>query len=309
VGSPREDLRRCREGPRLTVDEATWLGYRAWCLSTDHALSTAEKSVRYLKFLESHHGLALGESELDRSSVIDLLARGREAGVKPRTLNSWIREINLWLRFLELGWKQPYFRGRGQPVVRVPDRAVVRKLLALCWRNPSVNARNRAILAVLCDVGPRRNELIQMDLRDRTVSEAQEPILVVRSGKGDKYRVLWIDASTDAALASYVDVHRYPSDPKALFTTPTGRLSYGYLARIIAEAGRRVGAPWLSAHKLRHYVCDSLLDAGVTVPSVAELFGHTRLETTALYRSKRLARVRAEQEVRAASKARFGGRA
>jgi site-specific recombinase XerC len=290
------------------IGDATWAEYRAWCLSTDHALSTAEKSARYLKFLESRHELALERGELNRAAVIELLARGRESGVKPRTLNSWIRELNLWLRFLSLGWKQPYFRDRGQPIIPVPDARIVRRLLALSWQNPSTNARNRAILAVLSDVGPRRNELVQLDVGDWTHDQDGEGVLVIRRGKGDKPRPLWIDPSTDALLERYTSTFRIASDSRALFTTPSGRLSYGYLAHIVVDAGRRVGAPWLSCHKLRHYTCDSLLDAGVSVPSVAEVLGHTRLETTALYRSKRLARVRAEQEVRAASRARFGGK-
>lgn len=145
-----------------------------------------------------------------------------------------------------------------------------------------------------------------MDLADRARTPAGRPIVRVRFGKGEKERSLYIDESTDRLLEEYVAHHRISSHPRALFTTPRGRVSYGYLARLVHSAGARVGAPWLSAHKLRHYACDSMLDANVSVPSVAAVLGHERWETTALYRSKRLTTIKAEQEIQAASRARFG---
>ena len=290
------------------IDTATWARYRSWCLSHDLALSTAEKSGRYLRFLEREHALQLERHVCTREHVLELLADGRQRGVKPKTLNSWVRELNLWSRFNELGWKMAYYRRRGRPIIPIPDRKLVDRLRHLTWPNPSTSARNRALLALLSDMGPRRNEVVHMDLSDRQRSPEGRPILIVRFGKGEKQRTLWIDDSTDQLLEEYATRYRIASDQRALFTTPRGRLSYGYLARVVKEAGKRVGAPWLSAHKLRHYVCDSLLDADVSVPSVAEVLGHARWETTEQYRSLRLVKVRAEQEIRAVSRARFGRR-
>ncbi len=290
----------------MPVDDTTWERYRQWCLASDHALGTAAKSVRYLRFFEREKGLALGG--LSREAAHEMLARGRDAGTKPQTLNSWIRELNLWSAFNGLGWKLAYFRNRGTPVIPVPDDKVVRQLRRLTWANPTTSARNRALIALLADQGPRRNEIVHMDLGDLTRTSDGGPALIVRHGKGEKQRTLFIDESTHGLIREYVERYRIASDRDALFTGPHGRISYAYLARVIKDAGDRVGAPWLSCHKLRHYVCDSLLDSGVSVRSVAEVLGHTKLETTALYRSKRLAKVRAEQEVRAASRARFGRR-
>jgi len=61
----------------------------------------------------------------------------------------------------------------------------------------------------------------------------------------------------------------------------------------------------LSCHKLRHFAVDDLLDRGVSVTSVAEVVGHEKVETTMLYRTKRLNRLYAENEVRAADRGRF----
>ncbi len=294
--------------PRVTpaIPDAEWAELRRWSLATDHAPSTTEKGIRYLRFMERERGVDL--DGLTLQGVQTLLARGRQDGVKPSTLNSWVREINLWARFRGLHWKVPYFRNRSRPVVRVPTDKEIQQLRALHWPNRATDARNRAMIAVLLDVGPRRSELALMDVQDLTRSQDGHPVLMVRHGKGGKERPLWIDASTEDRLRAYVDTYRIRSHPAALFTTPQGRISDAYLARIIQKAGADIGAPWLSPHKLRHACCDSLLDEGVSVPSVAALLGHSRWETTALYRTKRLEQQAAEREVRAASKARFGRR-
>lgn len=279
--------------------------YRAWALTHRQAPGTVEKSVRYLRFFARERELDLEPATLSQERVIQFLARWRLAGVKPRTLNSWVRELNLWSRFNELGWRMEYFRHHDVPKIQVPTREIVDQLRALRWPNPTVNARNHAILALLCDMGPRRQEIVSLQVRD-VIDTADGPAVVVRHGKGEKERILWIDPSTRDLIRTYVDRYRIRSHAVALFTTPIGKVSYGYLGRLVQEMGASVGAPWLSCHKLRHYVTDQLLDAGVSVPSVAEVLGHARWETTALYRSKRLAKVRAELEIRGASRTRFG---
>lgn len=288
------------------ITDALWSDFRSWSLSTDHAPSTTAKGIRYLRFLERERALPL--DTLTLHDVQALLARGRQDGVKPSTLNSWIREINLWGRFRNIGWKVDYFRNRSRPVVRVPNEREIRRLRELRWSNRAADARNRAILATMLDVGPRRSELALMDVQDLTRSQDGAPVLMVRHGKGGKERPLWIDTATDVLLRTYIENYRSRSHPTALFTTPRGRISDAYLARVIQKAGAEAGAPWLSPHKLRHACCDSLLDAGVSIPSVAALLGHARWETTALYRTKRLEQQAAEKEVRAASRARFGRR-
>lgn len=288
------------------IREEMWARYRSWCLANDLAPSTATKAVRYLRFFEREHGVDLSPRSLTQDCVLDLLASARARGLKPKTLNNWARELNLWARFHQLPWKLAYFRRRTNPIVRVPDEKVVRALRRLTWSNPTTSARNRAIIALLADMGPRRNEIIHLDLADLHLNDDGTPMVRVRFGKGEKERELFIDPSTHELLQLYIERYRIHSDSRALFTTPRGRISYAYIARVVKDAGARVGAPWISAHKIRHYVCDSLLDAGVSVPSVAQVLGHEHWETTALYRSKRLTVVRAEKEVRAASRARFG---
>jgi len=282
--------------------------FRSWQIALDHALSTANKSVRYLRFLESK-GLDLAPPALSYDRALGFMAEWRQRGVKPRTLNSWVRELNLWSRFLNLGWKLPYFRRRSGPPIQVPDRVLVSKLLGLAYPSPATQARNRAMIAVFADVGIRRNELVNLQLSDR-IQLASGPGLRVRFGKGENERDVPLDLEVSELLERYVSTYRSHSHATRLFTTQVGPLSYGYVGKVVQEAGARLGAPWLSCHKLRHFVADVTLDAGMPVSSVAEILGHKRWETTQLYRQRRLQKIRAEADFRSTAKSRsiFGGK-
>ncbi len=45
------------------------------------------------------------------------------------------------------------------------------------------------------------------------------------------------------SLNNYVTNHRYTTDPKALFTTKSGRMTYPYARKRIKEIGAKAGVP------------------------------------------------------------------
>lgn len=281
---------------------APYAAFRAWAV-TDGRLAprTAEKSVRYLMWL-AKHGAVL--EPLVRAEALDLLTRARDDGVSPQTLNLWVVHLNRWARFSGAEWKLPHFRHSHVAAVPAPTREEARRLWNLSWTDPSTNARNRAILAVLMDKGPRRQEVVDLNLSDR-VRTRTGWALVIRRGKGEKERAIALNEETDRRLGEYVSRYRIPSDPRAMFTTPRGRVSHQYVGKIVSDAGARVGLPWISCHKLRHFATDDLLDRGVKIQAVAYVLGHESMETTMLYRSKRLNAIQAESEVRLADRGRF----
>jgi site-specific recombinase XerD len=286
----------------MSVSAETWAKYRTWALTDGHlSPRTLTKSITYLRFLES---LGLPLDELDRPRILTALADAREAGRAPYTLNLWVTQLNRWIRFRGLEWKVPTYRHKHVADVPAPSRAQVEKIWRLEWDDPATTARNRALFAVLLDKGLRRQEVVDLNVQD-LVQTRRGPSLVVRHGKGEKERSVPQTQETAALVRRYLETYRYRSDPLALFTTPRGRISHAYLGKIVKTAGERAGLPWLSCHKLRHFAVDDLLDRGVSVTSVAEVVGHEKVETTMLYRTKRLNRLYAESEVRAVDRARF----
>jgi integrase/recombinase XerD len=146
----------------------------------------------------------------------------------------------------------------------------------------SSNKRDLAILQLLRHTGIRVGELTALRLGDVTLSERKGQ-LVVRSGKGSKYRVVPLNADARKALNDYLAV-RPKSTSDSLFP---GRRSAGLSARavetLVLKYAHQAGLEDVSPHTLRHTFGKSAIDAGVDLVTVSRLMGHERLETTAIY--------------------------
>jgi integrase/recombinase XerD len=146
----------------------------------------------------------------------------------------------------------------------------------------SSNKRDLAILQLLRHTGIRVSELTALRLGDVTLSERKGQ-LVVRSGKGSKYRVVPLNADARKALNDYLTV-RPKTTSDSLFL---GRRSAGLSARavetLVLKYAHQAGLEAVSPHTLRHTFGKSALDAGVDLVTVSRLMGHERLETTAIY--------------------------
>ena len=271
--------------------------YRAWCLAQGHGLKTVDKSVRYLRHFE-RKGLDLDPAHLTEDAVIAWIARARESGTHPKTLNGYVRELNLWSRFNKLGWHLSYFR-RYQPVlVDLLSEEDERRLRSVRFSDPSIHARNTAMLLLSLDQGPRREELIHLRLSDLVDTPGGGKGLLVRRGKGDRPRLLYLSEETRQAIETYVDHYRIRSDPSALFTSRGGPISYGMMGKIAKDIGRAAGLKHFSWHRARHRMIDAMLDKGVSLPAIQEVAGHSRAETTVAYASRKALRTLTEREIR-----------
>ncbi len=161
---------------------------------------------------------------------------------------------------------------------------VVAELLVRAVERTS-SVRDKAIAHLLLYTAVRLGECAALNLDDVRIS-ARKGIVIIRSGKGDTYREVPLNAEVREALRTWLKERNkrflQPSEP-ALFLNVSGkRLS----ARAIDLIIRRIGADaclHLSAHVLRHTCLTSLVRRGNDLVLVAEIAGHKRLETTRRY--------------------------
>ena len=197
--------------------------------------------------------------------------------------------VNLALAALDSFYTQI---GLGRPIVRreeLPARAPralseeqQRRLLRMCER---ASARDRAIVVVLLYTGLRLAELVALDVDDVKMS-ARKGIVVVRSGKGDAYREVPLNALVRQVLAEEWLKERpklAAESERALFVGRSGRrLSKRSVDDVVRGPGKDAGVK-LSAHALRHTFLTRMVRQGSDLVLVAELAGHRRLETTRRY--------------------------
>lgn len=150
----------------------------------------------------------------------------------------------------------------------------------------SVDGANRerdyCMLTLFLNCGLRISEVIGLNL-----SDIQEDALRVL-GKGDKVRIVYLNAACKAALDDYLAVRRPISgrDENALFLSSRNqRVSrstvHALVKKHLSEAG--LDSTQYSAHKLRHTAATLMLQNGVDVRAVQEVLGHEHLNTTEIY--------------------------
>jgi site-specific recombinase XerD len=139
-----------------------------------------------------------------------------------------------------------------------------------------VGLRDYAILRLFDSCGLRCSELVSLTADDLHLDEGY---IVVRHGKGDKDRFVPIDASGAKALSDYIRVWPalYPQETR-LF--PFTRNWVWQVLRAICERAKITPK---HPHQLRHRFGSELTKSGLEMRDVADLMGHSSVDTTLQY--------------------------
>ena len=188
--------------------------------------------------------------------------------------------------------RSPLGYGRPQPKITTSlqlrqQRRVIVPLsadeVAHFWRGFRT-FRDLAILALMLLDGLRSCEVLQLQLEDLHLSEAQIRVL----GKGNKERVLPLPAETLQVLQNYLHLERPLTNSSALFVSLKGRQR----GRPMTAAGLRSlfrhhrlvsKIPQANPHRFRHTFGTDMVRAGISLPALMHLMGHAQIHTTMLY--------------------------
>jgi len=164
---------------------------------------------------------------------------------------------------------------RPKRLPRVLSREEVWKLLRC-----AANYEHRVLLTTLYATGLRVGELVRLAVAD---IDSRRMAILVERGKGNKQRLVPLSAQLLAELRRWWKTHR---DPVLLFP---GRdrsrpLEVSTVQRACQKAAARAGLKsGISPHTLRHTFATELLEAGVDLPSIQKILGHSSLSTTSIY--------------------------
>lgn len=266
--------------------------YLAWLkrqpVSSETRRAYSGRINRFLSFLDAS-GEDVGtllQTERERAHV--LREYKRELKIKqqssPATVNAHLTAIDHFFEFLGATPTRVGREDLPQEAPRALSKAEQKRFVravAGCRRS-----KDRAVALLLLYTGIRISECAKLNEHDVSIAGRRNRI-VIRSGKGDKYREIPLNEESREALREWIRERTEKFDgvevEEALFLNPQGRrLTTSSIDLIVRKIGESCGLS-ISSHLLRHTCLTNLVRNGSDLVLVAEIGGHKRLETTRRY--------------------------
>jgi integrase/recombinase XerD len=141
------------------------------------------------------------------------------------------------------------------------------------------NLKQRVIVMLLYSAGIRLSECVM--LQPRHIESTRMKIRIEHAkGNKDRYTIL-----ADKTLTSLRDYFRAFRPSTWLFEGPGGK-QYGRrtIGKIVTTAAKKAGINKnVTPHTLRHTFATHLMEAGVALPIIQKLLGHSNIKTTMVY--------------------------
>lgn len=255
-----------------------------------------------IRFLES---LGISKiTDITPQTIRSYLVFLEEKGHNPGGVHTAYRTTKTFLNWWEAeaepqNWRNPIKKVRAPKVPEEilepvkPNEAL--KLLSVCDTKSFLGLRDCAIILTLMDTGVRASELVSMTRKDLDLSNGK---IVIRKGKGNKFRIVFISDKTRKVIQRYLEER---SDFKSfLWITNKGtQLTYSGLRQIIRRRSKDADINPPSLHSFRRYFALQMLRSGVDIFSLQKLMGHADIQILRRYLQQ------TEEDIRSAH--RLGG--
>jgi len=266
---------------------AIWIDNQALSANTRRTYQTQVRQFRhYLATYPNKYGDPLTDEHARDYAVRDYKTFLKvQKKRKPATVNLALAAIDHFYQFLQLGSADVKREDLPQLAPQALSLEEQKDFLRAVDRCGSI--RDQAIVLLLLYTGVRVSECAALEMGD-VLASARKGKVIVRSGKGDVYREVPLNATARQAQQDWMNhrnqlVNNEGIDCPAYFINRYGeRLSTRSIDVIVRKLGREANLR-LSAHQLRHTCLTNLVRTGHDIVLVAEIAGHRRLETTRRY--------------------------
>ena len=248
----------------------------------------------FLDFLHSRKGRTLDQIQaLDLSEFIS-----SRDHLRPLTVAGIVSDLRGFLRFLNMRGILPRDLSAELPGIRVSrdatipsvwDHELIVRLLGAVDRSSAKGKRDYAILLLACRLGLRAGDIRTLKLDHLRWAEST---IEITQAKTDMPLRLPLTNEVGEALIDYLKSGRPQTTHREVFlkvTPPFDPFQENTnLYHIITYWRRLAGITFRSSqkhglHSLRHTLATRLLEKGTPFTTIAEILGHTSLESTRIY--------------------------
>lgn len=204
------------------------------------------------------------------------------------SLGIYVKNLKVFFRWLvDEGYREDNPMDRianpksSQPLPRILDEGEICRLIDAAKRN----RRDTAIILLLLDTGLRASELASLSRGDVNLDDGS---LLVRHGKGNKSRYVYISPTTIRALRLYLS-RRKDTDPSLFLSQRGETLNRDSLRLLVYRLSQKAGLSngtndrRISPHTIRRTFAVMYVKQGGDPHSLQRLMGHTSIRMSELY--------------------------
>ena len=258
-----------------TVITAQLAAYAAHLREEEHSRGTIEKYLRDVRTFAQW----LGARELTKETAVEWKEQLSAKGYAPVTINSMLSALNGFFTFIGRGDCHVKFLKIQRRMFRAESKALTREeyMRLVSAAEAHGDARIALLLETICATGVRVSEV-----RYITVEAARQGVAEI-SLKG-KIRTIIIPGKLRKKLLKYAGKRKIVSGE--IFLTRNGR---GMNRRQIWAAMKalcgtaRVESSKVFPHNLRHLFAKCFFQACHDIARLADVLGHSSVETTRIY--------------------------
>jgi site-specific recombinase XerD len=264
------------------------LHFLRWWVGVNHTDTISESALSatvlldYLRFQSGHHPQPAAATINRRVVVADRALKSEFPNAPAQFAPG----------FHQLYWKRsPMSVARPrQALSRLRVKAPKRVILPLSvdevarfWSSFRTS-RDLAIVGLMLLQGLRSKEVLSLNRDDLLLAESQ---IRVR-GKGSKIRFLPLAPETVELLDHYLRLERPAITDTAVFVSLKGRargtrMTPEGLRSLFRHHRVTTGVVHANPHRFRHTFASDMIRAGVSLPALMQLMGHSQIQTTLVY--------------------------
>jgi integrase/recombinase XerD len=253
-------------------------GFNTYLLDNGKSDKTAKDYGRHVntfaRWLSDQGGDIAEPTRYDVQQYVKYL---QEIGNKPQTIKVKLMALTAYARYID----RPEIVEDIRRPQAVAPRNIAPKSLEKNERHRllreverSGNLRTIAIAYMLLYTGLRVSELANLNREDVQIGERSGSV-IVRSGKGDKYRTVPLAREARYHLRRYLE-SRQDDEPALFISNYRRRMSTRSIQRALDKYG-------VHPHALRHTFGRELVAKGTDIATVAEIMGHSDVNVTRRY--------------------------
>lgn len=253
--------------------------FKEYLLQDDKTENTIEAYtndvIQMFEFLKIKNIDEINEEGLEKFKAY--LIYDRE--LAPKTINRKLLSVNQFLKFLKFNYQVKQIKIHRQNFLdNVITQVEINQIIHKCELYGDL--RTKALLLTLIYTGTRISEALQLKIYDINRD------YVNITGKGVKIRTIFIPDKLKEYLREYSRYRVNKSD--YLFTGKQGGISRYQAHRDLKKYANMCGIDHKVSHlhNFRHRHCLNLRDKGLDIATIADLVGHSDINTTRVYLRK-----------------------